>query len=189
MKFKISKFKKVKSTNEEAIKLIKKNKIKPTIITAVEQTKGKGTMGKKWVSKKGNMFVSIFFQISSYKIKFREFSILNAQILRSVLNKYSKFEIKIKWPNDILIKKKKLSGILQEIITHKKKKYLIIGVGINTVSAPNSKKFKAISLASCSRRKVANQLILKDIKKSYESLLIDIRNDKFSLFKKNIYKG
>ena len=71
------------------------NKIKPTIITAVEQTKGKGTMGKKWVSKKGNLFVSIFFQISSYKIKFQEFSILNAQILRSVLNKYSNAKVGI----------------------------------------------------------------------------------------------
>ena len=64
MKIKHFKFKSVQSTNNIAIKLIKDNKLKPTLISTDSQTKGRGTMGKKWVSKKGNVFISIFFEIN-----------------------------------------------------------------------------------------------------------------------------
>ena len=50
MKIKLIKFKSVTSTNDIAIKLIKKKKTQPTLITSTRQTKGRGTMGKKWVS-------------------------------------------------------------------------------------------------------------------------------------------
>ena len=52
MKIKLRKFTIVKSTNDVAIKLIKKNFIEPTMITTKKQTNGRGTIGKKWVSKK-----------------------------------------------------------------------------------------------------------------------------------------
>ena len=45
------KFKSVKSTNDIAHKLIKNKKIRPTIILSEKQTRGRGTIGKKWVSK------------------------------------------------------------------------------------------------------------------------------------------
>ena len=80
MKLKLKKLGKVRSTNEEAIKLITNNKTNPTIISATNQTNGKGTMGKKWISKKGNLFVSIFFEIKKIKINFKKFAILNAYL-------------------------------------------------------------------------------------------------------------
>ena len=70
MKIKIIKFKIVKSTNEIAIKLIKKNTKLPALITTNLQTKGKGTMGKKWVSIKGNLFFSIIFKINPDRVNF-----------------------------------------------------------------------------------------------------------------------
>ena len=57
MKIKLLKFKSVKSTNDIALGLIKKKKITPVIISSERQTHGRGTMGKKWVSKKGNLFL------------------------------------------------------------------------------------------------------------------------------------
>ena len=60
MKLRSLKFKSVKSTNDIALMLIKKDNIKPSIILSERQTKGRGTMGKKWISKKGNLFLSIF---------------------------------------------------------------------------------------------------------------------------------
>ena len=59
MKIKLRKFTIVKSTNDVAIKLIKKNVIEPTMITTKKQTNGRGTIGKKWVSK-GNLFFHFF---------------------------------------------------------------------------------------------------------------------------------
>ena len=53
MKFKIFKFGRVSSTNDVAINLIKKDKKESGCVYADIQTKGRGTRGKKWVSKKG----------------------------------------------------------------------------------------------------------------------------------------
>ena len=61
MKLKRINFDVVKSSNHEAIKLIKQNKNKPSIVVTKKQTHGKGTMGKKWVSITGNIFFFNFF--------------------------------------------------------------------------------------------------------------------------------
>ena len=57
MKINVINYKKVKSTNDIALKLIKKNIVKPTLVTTVRQTSGRGRVGKKWISKKGNLFL------------------------------------------------------------------------------------------------------------------------------------
>ena len=90
MKLKIIKMKNVQSTNNIALKLIKKKKFKPSLISALVQSKGKGTMGKKWISKKGNVFVSIFFEIDQKKINFRQYAVLNAYIIKNIITKITK---------------------------------------------------------------------------------------------------
>ena len=90
MKLKITKFKSVKSTNDEAIKLIKSGKITSGLVTADLQTKGRGTMGKKWISKKGNIFISIFFKVNFTKIKIENFLTINAKIIKKLLENYTK---------------------------------------------------------------------------------------------------
>ena len=174
MILKLKKLNSVISTNNEAIKLIKKKNSKPTILIAKIQKKGRGTMGKKWVSKKGNIFATIFFELNSNKIKFQEFSLLNPVIIKNILTKYSKYKINIRWPNDLMIKNQKICGILQEIIEFRDVNYLIIGIGINTLIAPKNKKFTSISLQKCSNSIIKNDQILKDIKKSYEKIISDI---------------
>ena len=121
MKIKLLKFKSVKSTNDTALRLIKSKYSKPTIVTTLSQTRGRGTMGKKWISKKGNLFFTIFFELSQKKINFKHFSILNAYLIRRIISKEFKRIISIKWPNDLLISNKKICGILQETITCEKK--------------------------------------------------------------------
>ena len=168
MKLNLIKFNQVKSTNDEAIKIIRSKKNKQGIIISKLQTKGKGTMGKKWISQKGNFFASIFFELKKNMPKANEFSLINPLIIRNILKKYSKFDIKIKQPNDLLIKSKKVYGILQELIKLDKKNFLIIGIGINTIKSPSNKKFKSISLLQCSNQKINNYQILKTLKKNYE---------------------
>ncbi|OUX53012.1 MAG: biotin--[acetyl-CoA-carboxylase] ligase [Pelagibacteraceae bacterium TMED287] len=185
MKLKIFKLNSVKSTNDEAIKVIKKNNCTAGIICSKKQTKGRGTMGKKWISKEGNIFISIFFQMKNNKISFADFSLLNPYIIKSVLKKFSKYKIKIKLPNDLLIKNKKLSGILQEVIEFKKIKYLIIGIGINTVVAPQHKNFDSISLNKCSDKDVKNENIINEIKLAYEKILFGLTKHKILYLKKS----
>ena len=95
MKIKHYKFKSVNSTNSIALKFIKQKNLKPTLISSEIQTKGRGTMGKKWISQKGNVFISIFFEINQKQINFKQFAILNAYILKLVISKFikKKFEL------------------------------------------------------------------------------------------------
>ena len=72
MKIKIKKFKKVKSTNDIALKLIKQYISEPTMIIANKQTHGRGRAGKEWISKKGNLLISIFFKLDQKKINFKQ---------------------------------------------------------------------------------------------------------------------
>ena len=184
MKIKLIKFKSVKSTNDIAIKLIKEKKPQPTLIFSEKQTKGRGTMGKKWISEKGNLFISIFFLIDQKKINFRQFTILNAFVLRKLVSKIIAKKIKIKWPNDLLYKKKKICGILQEIITNKKKEYLIVGIGLNTNIKPKNKSFASTSLKNIINKDIDNKKILKNIQKEYERFLIEIENFSYKDLKK-----
>ena len=186
MKIKLIKFKSTKSTNDIAIKLIKKNKTQPTLISSEKQTKGRGTMGKKWVSQKGNLFISIFFEINQKRINFKQFAILNAFLIRKLVAKFISRDIKIKWPNDLLYNKKKISGILQEVITYNEKHYLIVGIGINTNITPKNKSFSSTSLKNIIDRKIDNKKILKIIKNNYEKFLIEIKKLSYKKLKKKM---
>ena len=184
MKIKIKKYKKVKSTNDIALKFIKKNISEPTLVTSEKQTKGRGRVGKKWISKKGNLFISLFFKYDQKKINFKQFAILNAFLIKKVMSKIIKKKIKIKWPNDLLLDKKKFCGILQEVIKFRKIDYLIVGIGLNTNIAPQNKSFQSTSLKNILNKKVNNQKILKEIVIAYEVFLEEKNKLSFSDLKR-----
>ncbi len=186
MKIKIIKYKSVKSTNDTAIKRIKKNYKQPLLISSELQKKGKGTMGKKWISNKGNLFLSILFEFYPNKINFKQHAVLNAYLLKKIIEKYVTKKVYIKWPNDLLIEKKKVCGILQEVINYNNKSFLIVGIGINTCTYPKIVNCKTTSLKNYSKKKVDNDKILKDIKKNYEKYIYNIKINKFNLQKKKL---
>ena len=70
MKIKLIKYKTVKSTNDVALRLIKKF-FEPTLIISDNQTNGRGRIGKKWISKTGNLFITLFFRLDKTKINFK----------------------------------------------------------------------------------------------------------------------
>ena len=186
MKIKLIKFKRVKSTNDIAIKLIKSNKIQPTLIFSEKQTKRRGTRGKKWISRKGNLFVTVFFKFDPKKIKFQEYAILNAYIIRKIISKFISKKINIKWPNDIIIEKKKVCGILQEIVSYKEEQFLLVGMGLNIQSSPTLYNLKTTFLKKYTKKKLDKNKILKDIKAIYEKLFKDSKKYQFLHLKKKI---
>ena len=171
MKIKIKKYKRVKSTNDVAMKLIKRNILEPTLITTEKQTNGRGRIGKKWISLKGNLFITLFFEFDNKKINFKQFAVLNAFLLKKVISNIISKKIKIKWPNDLLFNKLKFCGILQEVIRFNNFDYLIVGIGLNTNTVPQNKSFKSTCLKNILNKKIDNQKILKKIVIAYEKFL------------------
>ena len=184
MKLRSLKFKSVKSTNDVAHTLIKKKNIRPTIILSDKQIKGRGTMGKKWISRKGNLFLTIFFDISDKKIDFKKFAVLNAYLLKNILKKQFSKKIKIKWPNDLLFEGKKICGILQETVINAGKKFLIVGIGINTNLDPKNSSFSSTSLKHITNKNIDNKKLFIMIKKNYEKFLFKTNQNSFSDLKK-----
>ena len=171
MKIKIKKYKKVKSTNDVAMKLIKRNFLEPTLITTEKQTNGRGRIGKKWISLKGNLFITLFFEFDQKKINFIQYAVLNALLLKKLISKIISKKIKIKWPNDLLFNKLKFCGILQEVIKFDNFDYLIVGIGLNTNTVPQNKSFKSTCLKNIFNKRIDNQKILKKIVIAYEKFL------------------
>tara|TARA_Y100000768_G_C23788630_1_gene591534 strand:+ start:91 stop:606 length:516 start_codon:yes stop_codon:yes gene_type:complete len=166
MKLKKFKFNKVKSTNNTAIRLIK-NGNDFGVVSSEIQSDGKGQRGNKWISKKGNLFISIFFKINS-KISIKKITNLNLLILKKIISNQVKQNIKVKLPNDILINKKKVCGILQEIIYENEHKYLIVGIGINIINSPKILKYPTTYLNSYNKKKIDKIKLINKIKLYFE---------------------
>ena len=186
MKFEIFKLKNVTSTNDVAINLIRKKNKKKGCVYAEKQTKGRGTHGKKWISSKGNLFGSIFFPLEKKFPPTNEFSLINPIIISNVIGKFcNKKEISFKWPNDIFINKKKICGILQEMITFNGKKFLIIGIGLNVLTNPTIKtKYKATNIFAESNKKPTINKIINLITNSYEKFFLNLDTYNYDNFKK-----
>ena len=168
MKFKVFKFKKVKSTNNTAIRVLKNTNIYYGMISSESQNNGRGQYGKKWISFKGNLFVSFFFKLDNLKISFKQLTKLNCLLVRKILSTYYKKKIIYKKPNDLLINKKKICGILQEKISKLNKRYLIVGIGINLIKNPKLKDYPTTNLSELLNKKVSKNKIEKQIKKIFE---------------------
>ena len=186
MKFKIFKFKSVTSTNDVALNLIKKEKKTIGCVYADIQTKGRGTHGRKWISDKGNLFGSLFFPLKNNYPAFNEFSIINPVILSGVIDNYCKKKnVSFKWPNDVLVNRKKICGILQELITSNNRKFLIIGMGINIVSHPNiNNEYKATNIFLETKIQLPIREIMDKIIFSYEKFFLNLNSYNYSSFKK-----
>jgi len=166
MKLKKFNFKKVKSSNNTAIRLIRRG-IDSGVVSADVQTQGKGQRGNKWISKKGNLFISIFFKVNS-KLSLKKITNINLLMLKKIISSQIVGKIDIKLPNDILIYKKKVSGILQEIMYKNNNKYLIVGIGINLISSPNIRNYPTTYLNKYSKKKINKIRILNKIKLNFE---------------------
>ena len=125
---------KVNSTMIEIKKYLDENK--NICMIADQQTEGFGRRGNKWISPKGNIYMSFLFKYNLSTDQHFLFSAVMVNSIVSLINRYVKEKINIKWPNDILVNNNKIAGIMTEIVKLNEVKYIIIGVGINILSAP-----------------------------------------------------
>jgi BirA family biotin operon repressor/biotin-[acetyl-CoA-carboxylase] ligase len=168
MKLKTFNFKIVNSTNDLAIQIIKNTNNKSGIVIAEKQKKGRGQYGKKWTSFQGNLFVSIFFQISSVQLSLKGLTKVNCFLVKKLLSNFYKDKIIIKKPNDLLINNMKISGILQETLSKSGKKFIIVGIGINLIKSPTIKNYLTTNLFDLTGVKITSNDAALKLKKIYE---------------------
>jgi BirA family biotin operon repressor/biotin-[acetyl-CoA-carboxylase] ligase len=121
----------VASTND-TIKEYCTTKGLKVIVKANLQTAGRGRRGRSWLGVEGNLFFSLALETDLTNIS-RLVLISGLSLLKTIRYFSNIINVKIKWPNDILIEGCKVSGILLE---KAQGDYLIIGIGVNIVGSP-----------------------------------------------------
>ena len=120
------------STNDNAKNHLKNQTGLFSIHLAEQQTSGRGRNTKKWVSPRGkNIYLSLGWKSSLTHSQLEGLSLAVATCLIAALKRFSSKELKIKWPNDLFINKKKISGILIETSDSTEGLDVVIGIGIN----------------------------------------------------------
>ena len=133
-------YEKIDSTQKEIWRRIEKNNIENgTIIVADIQTDGIGTHGRKWYKMEGSNLSFSLVLFPNIKVsKIKDLTVKIAEIWVSIFKEKYGICIDIKEPNDLMIKNRKLGGILtQTKLQGNIVKSLVIGIGINT----NGKQF------------------------------------------------
>ena len=156
--------KKVSSTMDEIKKECYNSNIN-TLLMAYNQTNGRGRNDNKWVSNLGNLFLSIklnTLKMSNPLILNYITGIVVYDTINFFLKKKTNFYIK--WPNDLIINKKKIAGILIDSISKGNEiSELYVGIGINVKVAPSDLDYETTCLKNensykISRKKVLNKL-------------------------------
>ena len=129
---KIYYFESIDSTQTYAIKIAENKKENGSVIIAEKQTGGKGRLGRKWISPKGGIWISIIlhpeFSITATML----FPVAASLALSLAIEKCTKIKPNLKWPNDVVINGKKIAGTLVDMsLESNKVESIVLGVGIN----------------------------------------------------------
>lgn len=183
---KIHHFAEVTSTNDVAKKLASKEAEEGTIVIAETQTHGRGRFGRRWVSPKGGIWFSTILRPKVSPEDALKLTLMTAVAVAKVIRKTLKLNAKIKWPNDVLIKGKKVCGILTEMSTKEKVvDSVTLGVGINANididSFPEDLRNSITSLKKELKEEVARERFLRVLLEELERYYKMFTRRKFDL--------
>ena len=148
--FRLLAFDEVGSTNAEALTRARAGEREPLWITAKSQSAGRGRRQNAWVSPPGNLYATLLLTEPSAPEHAPQLSFVAALALHDAVAACAPQlgpELKVKWPNDLLIAGRKLAGILIEG-ENEPVLATAIGIGVNCASHPPDTAFPATDLAS-----------------------------------------
>ena len=126
-------FEEIDSTNMQAKTLAARGAPEGTLVVAERQTLGKGRRGRQWFSPEGDgIYISLVLRPTIPANEAARMTLMTAVAVADALLSLVDISVTIKWPNDILIGKKKLAGILTEMSTEMDTiDYIVVGLGLN----------------------------------------------------------
>jgi BirA family biotin operon repressor/biotin-[acetyl-CoA-carboxylase] ligase len=121
------------STNELAKQLAQRGAMDKTVVIAEEQTGGKGRMGRSWVSEPGRALTfSLILRPRLSPIHAGKVGLIAAVSVAEAIRSQTGVNAMLKWPNDVLVAKKKICGILTEMSAeYDTIEHVICGIGVN----------------------------------------------------------
>lgn len=144
--FDVRRHERIGSTNDEAARLANEGAPHGTVVQADEQSAGRGRLERRWFSPRGNLYISILLRCDVPPARNAELSFVSALAVAdtvvSLLPKQA--DVRLKWPNDVLVDGAKISGILIEEAGGA----LIVGIGLNVLLAPDNAAYRTTTIAA-----------------------------------------
>ena len=171
-------FPEVESTMDVARNLARKGADHLSVVIADRQIKGRGRLRRQWFSERGGLyFTTILRPVIAPALSFRISFSASLALIRILRDLYS-VDAKVKWPNDILVDEKKLSGMLSEMETEADLvSYINIGMGINVNNDPLVAEPNATSLKFLLNRDVSRIEVLNHFLNEFEKFLSHIESE------------
>lgn len=175
-------FKEIDSTNEKAKSLAAEGAPEGTLVVAESQTKGKGRRGRRWFSPPGEgVYLSLILKPSIAPQEAPKITLMTAVVVaEALLSLVPSLNVKIKWPNDILVDGKKMAGILTEISTEMDVvDFIVVGLGVNVNmdSFPKEIKGQVSSILMSTGSPISRSAVVRACLQYFEKY--------YGIFKKN----
>lgn len=168
---------KVASTQDIAKSLASEGGEEGTMVIAEAQTKGRGRMGRTWVSNPGGLYFSLILRPEIEPSEALKLPLIMGVGIAQAINNVTGLNPRLKWPNDIMVAGKKVGGILSEMSAETDRvQYVVVGVGLNLNSRKEdfSQELQdtAVSLMEAAGEYVSRvrliQMILYELEELYE---------------------
>lgn len=176
----------VDSTQNVVRKLAEEGAPQGTLVIAERQTQGRGRMGRSWLSPAGKgIWMSLLLRPQLPLALTPQLTLLAAVALSRAIERIVPLEIGIKWPNDLFVEGKKISGILLESAAEDDRlKFVVVGLGISAnldaEDYPEALLDKAASLKMLSGRKVDRPALIAAVMLEFERLFDLYREEGFA---------
>ena len=176
------------STNDVAMELANKGAREGLLIVAENQTKGRGRRERSWLCPMGTSILASLILRPQIEIKKAGIlTLLSAVSVAKAINNLTNLHALIKWPNDVIIKNKKVSGILAEMRSDTDKiEFVVIGLGINVnihkSQMPKEIEEIATSLSIELGNDVSRIALLQEVLRLLEDRYIKLKDGNFEEF-------
>ena len=177
------------STQDELIDFLNQHYLSEDFLAVYtfNQTKGRGQYGNSWENlPEKNLAYSFALKTKNINVSDTCFNFYTAILVRDFIANLTKTEVKIKWPNDLILKNKKICGMLFE----KNKNYFVVGIGINILQ----ENFKNLPKAGSILSQTALSFELKAFTESLHQYLFEhlvqkeIPNNILELYHLHLYR-
>ncbi len=158
----------ISSTNTLAMDLAQKGSADGTVVIAETQAGGKGRLGRTWISPRGNLYLSVILRPAVPVHKAPLITLMGAVAVAAAIREHLGVPAGIKWPNDILVSGKKVSGLLTEMSAEPDRiRHIVLGIGVNVnmdvAELPPEVRKTSTTLAAVTGKHVDRNRLLKAV--------------------------
>lgn len=170
-------FSQVGSTMDEAAREGERGSEEGLVVVADRQTQGRGRLQRKWVSEPGNLYLSVLLRPPPDVLPL--LMIIAAVATVRTIRGVSGLRPRLKWPNDVMLRGRKVAGILAEgTTTHQGGSHVVLGIGVNVNSDPSHVPELAAVATSLAREKGAPLslgTLFRDLLQELDQLYLQLR--------------